>query len=373
VPVVVFGPNTGDDENTLQAAYLSSFAPGANFNGASDLPLNTGNFNIVIDVDVSSIPSGATINAAALRWVSQYGGDPGLTLTLNPIQRNVVMGEVSWNEYASGSSWAAGGGSGTGDIGSAVYSEPYSSSGTGLRSFSSAGLASHVEDVVAVDGRVLLLARFTAGSGGEVVVGVGGSDGSRPSFEVDYSVSGGSTAAADPVSADGSATTGAAGSSTAAASGTGEGAATVSATASAIVAVNPVPVEGLASTSAQARAFAAADALSADGLASVSGAASAFAASDAVPAGGVATVSATSGEPASEADAAPAQGQAVVSALASSIAAANAIAAAGLAVVSGRGADAADPDELYPCRGITQSWPLAGQTQTWPLAGVGRG
>lgn len=351
MPVVVFGPNTGDDENTLQAAYLSSFVPGTNFNGASDLSLNTGNFNIVIDVDVSSIPPGATINAAALRWVSQYGGDPGLTLTLNPIQRNVVMGQVSWNEYASGIPWSAGGGSGAGDIGSAVYSEPYASSGTGLRSFSSAALAAHVEDVAAGAGRVLLLARFTAGSGGETVVGVGGADGSRPSFEVDYSV-GGSTAAAAPVAADGSATTGAAGSSTAAASGTAEGAATVSANASAIVAADPVPAEGLALTSAQAQAFVAADA---------------------VPAEGVATVAATSGEPASEADAVPAQGLATVSALASSIAAANAIAAAGLAVVSGRGADAADPDELYPLQGITQSWPLAGQTQTWPLAGVGRG
>lgn len=372
MPVVVFGPNTGDDENTLQAAYLSSFVPGTNFNGASDLSLNTGNFNIVIDVDVSSIPPGATINAAALRWVSQYGGDPGLTLTLNPIQRNVVMGQVSWNEYASGIPWSAGGGSGAGDIGSAVYSEPYASSGTGLRSFSSAALAAHVEDVAAGAGRVLLLARFTAGSGGESVVGVGGADGSRPSFEVDYSV-GGSTAAAAPVAADGSATTGAAGSSTAAASGTAEGVATVSANASAIVAADPVPAEGLASTSAQAQAFVAADAVAADGLASVSGAASAFVTADAVPAEGVATVAATSGEPASDADAVPAQGQATVSALASSIAAANPIAAAGLAVVSGRGADAADPDELYPLQGITQSWPLAGQTQTWPLSGVGRG
>lgn len=109
--------------NASEAVFIDETAATTNFEGSADqldigeLAGGTNKRRSLIQWDLSSIPSNATITAVTFK-IYDRGGDLSSndrTFDIFRVRRNWVENEVTWNVYSSGNSWSTAGAGNTTD------------------------------------------------------------------------------------------------------------------------------------------------------------------------------------------------------------------------------------------------------------------
>ena len=102
---------------TSKDTFLSEGLPSSNYGGSTFIQVRNWNEDIrriILEFDISSLPSGATINSAtlSLNYYAYDVTDPnGYTIWAYKLSRtDWVESEATWQRYKSGSNWTSGGG-----------------------------------------------------------------------------------------------------------------------------------------------------------------------------------------------------------------------------------------------------------------------
>jgi len=146
---VTIGSNTIDDYSGTEDADIKSNAPTSNTGTSAYMNLinTTNNYKGVIRfTGLSSLPASAVVIDATL-YVYKYSDLSAANGSLYQILQPWVEGEVTWNEYATGSPWDAGGCS-TDDVDRAATALATFTldTGVGYEAITGAGIISAIQD-----------------------------------------------------------------------------------------------------------------------------------------------------------------------------------------------------------------------------------
>lgn len=122
MPTVTIGDNTGDDFAGTVDASMDSQAPTEN-NGSDTVMLVYGDSNgereamLVAFTGLSNLPSPLSVSAASIELYNEAftGVNWPHDMVTRLVLEDWIEGEVTWNEYASGSAWASAGCNGSAD------------------------------------------------------------------------------------------------------------------------------------------------------------------------------------------------------------------------------------------------------------------
>lgn len=146
------------------------------------------------DAGLAEIPAGSTIDSVQIELYATYGLDATKVFELFRSLRAWGLTTCTYTTYDGSNAWGADGsrGSGTDFDATASYSDTYPVTGAGWRTFSSAGLAADLQDMLdGVEANNGWVPLFTSGSnGGDDFVTGRGTDGQRPIIRVNYTAGG---------------------------------------------------------------------------------------------------------------------------------------------------------------------------------------
>lgn len=122
--IETFGDNTGDDHTGTNAAQMYSGSPNDVLSTLDLGKYATENRVGLIKFDLSSLPSGITVNSAVLyAYLVDAGGGGSHVFTARRLLQNWVTAQTTWTDYATATGWNTLGALGSGtDIAAATTS-----------------------------------------------------------------------------------------------------------------------------------------------------------------------------------------------------------------------------------------------------------